>query len=93
MFTAKSYWWVNYNWVSFHILSLFIFHFRALQEAQDIFGVDFDYDEFDKYDQEDEEYEEDEDYQDEDEPERRYSLSLELLHLILQWIMIYDSLI
>ncbi len=43
---------------------------RALQEAQDIFGVDFDYDEFDKYDQEEEE-EEDEDYQKEDDPGRR----------------------
>lgn len=37
--------------------------FRALQEAQDIFGVDFDYDEFDKYGDEDydEEEEDDED--------------------------------
>lgn len=46
--------------------------FSALQQAQDIFGVDFDYDEFDKYDQEEEEYEEDEDYQDEEEGGRRY---------------------
>lgn len=39
------------------------FSFRALQEAQDIFGVDFDYDEFDKYGDEDydEEEEDDED--------------------------------
>ncbi|XP_026284387.1 transcription elongation factor SPT6 isoform X1 [Frankliniella occidentalis] len=48
-----------------------IFTDAALQEAQDIFGVDFDYDEFDKYDQEEEEYEEDEDYQEEDDPGRR----------------------
>ncbi|XP_052133580.1 transcription elongation factor SPT6 [Frankliniella occidentalis] len=47
-----------------------IFTDAALQEAQDIFGVDFDYDEFDKYDQEEEE-EEDEDYQKEDDPGRR----------------------
>ncbi|XP_043269768.1 transcription elongation factor SPT6 isoform X2 [Venturia canescens] len=37
-----------------------IFSDAALQEAQDIFGVDFDYDEFDKYGQEDYEEEEDE---------------------------------
>lgn len=48
-----------------------IFTDAALQEAQDIFGVDFDYEEFDKYDQEEEEYEEDEDYQDEEDAERR----------------------
>lgn len=34
--------------------------FSALQEAQDIFGVDFDYDEFDKYDEYGEESEDDE---------------------------------
>lgn len=40
--------------------------FRALQEAQDIFGVDFDYDEFGKYGEEDyeeEEEEEEDEYQ------------------------------
>lgn len=44
-----------------------IFICRALQEAQDIFGVDFDYDEFDKYgeDEYDDEEEEDE-YMDDD---------------------------
>lgn len=42
---------------------------RALQEAQDIFGVDFDYDEFGKYGEEDyeeEEEEEEDEYMDED---------------------------
>lgn len=39
--------------------------FRALQEAQDIFGVDFDYDEFGKYGEED--YEEEEEEEEEDE--------------------------
>lgn len=39
---------------------------RALQEAQDIFGVDFDYNEFDQYDNEYSEEEED-DYEDEEE--------------------------
>lgn len=34
---------------------------RTLQEGQDIFGVDFDYDEFEKYGEEDYEDEEDED--------------------------------
>ncbi|XP_044731246.1 transcription elongation factor SPT6 isoform X2 [Chrysoperla carnea] len=42
-----------------------IFTDAALQEAQDIFGVDFDYDEFDKYDQDDYEEEEDEEEIDE----------------------------
>lgn len=49
--------------------------FSALQEAQETFGVDFDYDEFSKYEQdeyeEDEEEEEDEYVDDEDESERR----------------------
>lgn len=43
--------------------------YRALQEAQDIFGVDFDYDEFGKYGEEDyeeEEEEEEDEYMDED---------------------------
>lgn len=40
---------------------LFTIVFRALQEAQDIFGVDFDYDEFDKYGDEDYDEEEDDD--------------------------------
>ncbi|XP_047532967.1 transcription elongation factor SPT6 isoform X2 [Vanessa atalanta] len=38
-----------------------IFTDASLQEGQDIFGVDFDYDEFDKYGEEDYEDEEDED--------------------------------
>lgn len=37
---------------------------RALQEAQDIFGVDFDFDDFDKYA---EEYDEEDEDEDEDE--------------------------
>ncbi|XP_033218943.1 transcription elongation factor SPT6 isoform X2 [Belonocnema kinseyi] len=41
-----------------------IFSDAALQEAQDIFGVDFDYDEFDKYE---DEYEEDEEEEEEEE--------------------------
>ena len=36
---------------------------RALQEAQDIFGVDFNFDEFEQYG---DEYEEDEDEEDEE---------------------------
>lgn len=52
-----------------------IFSDAALQEAQDIFGVDFDYDEFSKYDQDgyDEEEEEDEEdeYEEDEEGERR----------------------
>ncbi|XP_018043694.1 PREDICTED: transcription elongation factor SPT6 isoform X1 [Atta colombica] len=46
-----------------------IFSDAALQEAQDIFGVDFDYNEFDKYGEEDyeeEEEEEEDEYMDED---------------------------
>ncbi|TGZ45905.1 transcription elongation factor SPT6 isoform X2 [Temnothorax longispinosus] len=46
-----------------------IFSDAALQEAQDIFGVDFDYDEFGKYGEEDyeeEEEEEEDEYLDED---------------------------
>ncbi|XP_029678136.1 transcription elongation factor SPT6 isoform X2 [Formica exsecta] len=42
-----------------------IFSDAALQEAQDIFGVDFDYDEFGKYGEED--YEEEEEEEEEDE--------------------------
>ncbi|ERE67897.1 transcription elongation factor SPT6 [Cricetulus griseus] len=38
----------------------------ALQEAQEIFGVDFDYDEFEKYNEYDEELEEDYEYEDEE---------------------------
>ena len=34
---------------------------RALQEAQDIFGVDFDFDDFDQYEDEYDEAEEEED--------------------------------
>lgn len=39
---------------------------RALQEAQEIFGVDFDYDEFEKYNEYDEELEEDYEYEDDE---------------------------
>uniref|UniRef100_A0A7M4G146 Transcription elongation factor SPT6 n=1 Tax=Crocodylus porosus TaxID=8502 RepID=A0A7M4G146_CROPO len=38
----------------------------ALQEAQEIFGVDFDYDEFEKYNEYDEELEEEYEYEDEE---------------------------
>lgn len=52
-----------------------IFSDAALQEAQDIFGVDFDYDEFEKYDDDyDEEEDEEDEYVDEeglDDTERR----------------------
>lgn len=41
-----------------------IFNDAHLQEGQDIFGVDFDYDEFDKYDEQD--------YEDESEAEDEY---------------------
>ncbi|RZF40546.1 hypothetical protein LSTR_LSTR000425 [Laodelphax striatellus] len=44
-----------------------IFTDAALQEAQDIFGVDFDYDEFDKYGEDEYEEEEDEYLEEEDE--------------------------
>lgn len=37
---------------------------RALQEAQDIFGVDFDFDDFDKYE---DEYEDEEEEEEDDE--------------------------
>ena len=51
-----------------------IFSDAALQEAQETFGVDFDYDEFSKYEQddyeEDEEEEEDE-YEEDEDGERR----------------------
>ena len=33
---------------------MFALNFRALQEAQDIFGVDFNYEEFEQYDDEEE---------------------------------------
>ena len=39
----------------------FPFCFRALQEAQDIFGVDFDFEEFEQYGEYDEDEEEEED--------------------------------
>ncbi|CAH0563642.1 unnamed protein product [Brassicogethes aeneus] len=51
-----------------------IFSDAALQEAQETFGVDFDYDEFSKYEQdeyEDDEDEEDDDYEEDDDGERR----------------------
>jgi transcription elongation factor SPT6 len=46
---------------------------RALQEAQETFGVDFDYDEFSKYEQDDYEEEDDEEdeYEEDEEGERR----------------------
>ena len=54
------------------------FYYSALQEAQDIFGIDFDYDEFGKYgenefkeEEEEEEEEEDEYIQDEIEDRRK----------------------
>ncbi|KAL3272900.1 hypothetical protein HHI36_014360 [Cryptolaemus montrouzieri] len=53
-----------------------IFSDAALQEAQETFGVDFDYDEFSKYDQEDydeeeEEEEEEDEYEEDETGERR----------------------
>nr|CAI5827545.1 unnamed protein product [Callosobruchus analis] len=52
-----------------------IFTDAALQEAQETFGVDFDYDEFAKYEQDDyeeeEEEEEEDEYQEDEEGERR----------------------
>ncbi|ENN77904.1 hypothetical protein YQE_05581, partial [Dendroctonus ponderosae] len=50
-----------------------IFSDAALQEAQETFGVDFDYDEFSKYDDEYDEEEEDEEdeYEEDEEGERR----------------------
>lgn len=35
-----------------------MFYYRALQEAQEIFGVDFDFPEFDKYDEDEDEFDE-----------------------------------
>lgn len=49
----------------------FFFFYRSLQEGQDIFGVDFDYEEFEKYD--DDEYEDEsevDEYEDEPNEER-----------------------
>ncbi|XP_031559934.1 transcription elongation factor SPT6-like [Actinia tenebrosa] len=43
-------------------------HDSALQEAQDTFGLDFDFDEFEKFGQED--YDDEEDYEDEEEEAR-----------------------
>ncbi|CAG9774076.1 unnamed protein product [Ceutorhynchus assimilis] len=49
-----------------------IFTDAALQEAQETFGVDFDYDEFSKYDEYDDEEEDEEDeYEEDEEGERR----------------------
>lgn len=47
----------------------YIYFFSSLQEGQDIFGVDFDYDEFEKYEDDDYEEEDDEldDYIEDDE--------------------------
>lgn len=55
-------------------MQFFISFFRALQEAQETFGVDFDFDEFSKYEQDDyeeEEEEEEDDYEEDEEGERR----------------------
>lgn len=41
-------------------------YYRALQEAQDIFGVDFDFDEFEKFGDEYEEEEEEDEYDEEE---------------------------
>ncbi|CAG9861207.1 unnamed protein product [Phyllotreta striolata] len=52
-----------------------IFTDAALQEAQETFGVDFDYDEFTKYDQdeyEDEEDEEEDEYEEDDNERRKH---------------------
>lgn len=51
-----------------------IFTDTNLQEAQDIFGVDFDYDEFEKYDEEYYEDEEEEEEEDEYEDEEQKTL-------------------
>lgn len=69
IYTCRSQYKINLN-LSWQNLSVekeyfFFFLFRALQEAQDIFGVDFDYDEFGKYAEED--YEEEEEEEEEDE--------------------------
>lgn len=51
-----------------------IFTDAALQEAQETFGVDFDYDEFSKYEQDDyeeEEEEEEDEYEEDEVGERR----------------------
>lgn len=66
----------------FIVLLVFKFDFyficflnRALQEAQDIFGVDFDYDDFEKYGEDEYEEDEEDEYDDIDdeaeETERR----------------------
>lgn len=59
-----------------------IFNDATLQEAQDIFGVDFDYDDFEKYD--DEYYEEEEDEEDEYEDEEQRSARLAFCLLIIR---------
>ncbi|XP_005089175.1 transcription elongation factor SPT6 isoform X2 [Aplysia californica] len=41
----------------------------ALQEAQEIFGVDFDFAEFDKYDEDEEDFEEEDEYEEDEEGE------------------------
>jgi transcription elongation factor SPT6 len=48
-----------------------VFTDASLQEGQDIFGVDFDYDEFDKYEDDEYEYESEVDDEYEDEGEER----------------------
>lgn len=51
-----------------------IFADHTLQEAQDIFGVDFDYDDFEKYEDqyyEGEEDEEEDEYEDEEQRTQR----------------------
>ena len=47
------------------VLFFFCYYYRALQEAQDIFGLDFDYGDFEKFGHEDYSDEEADDYEDE----------------------------
>lgn len=61
---------ISYLLLSF-IINTYIFFFSSLQEGQDIFGVDFDYEEFEKMDEDEyEDEEEDEDYDDTETGER-----------------------
>lgn len=74
-----------------YILFLFIYtplnsFLRSLQEGQDIFGVDFDYDEFEKYGEEDYESEEDEDldeYMEDEEEDGGIYCDIEIFFRIL----------
>lgn len=66
---------------------MFVFNFSALQEAQDIFGVDFDYEDFERLGEDEYEEEEDEDeYVDEEgieDSERRYLIYVLYIYYIL----------